>query len=58
MIRGILYYLLLWAVISAIFYGYNHLSRRGKVTVMRNVLYGLLTASIALAVVLLLVYIF
>ena len=58
MIRGILYYLLLWAIISAIFYGYNHLSRRGKVTVMRNVVYAFVTATIALGVVLLVVYLF
>lgn len=58
MIRGVLYYLLVWGIISALFYGYNHLSRRGKVTVLRNLLYGLVTATIAMGILLLLVYLF
>lgn len=58
MLRGILYYLIVWLTVSAILYGYNHLSRRGKMTVLRIMLYGLLTATVALGIVLLIVYIF
>lgn len=58
MIRGILYYLLVWIIISAMFYGYSRLSKRGKVTLIRSVLYGLVTATLALGFVLLLVYLF
>lgn len=58
MFRGILYYLLVWFVVSAAFYFYNKLSRREKITVIRCVLYGLATATISLGIVLLIVYIF
>ena len=58
MLRGILYYLIVWFTVSAILYGYNHLSKRGKMTVLRIMLYGLLTATVALGIVLLIVYIF
>jgi hypothetical protein len=58
MIRGILYYVLVWIVVSAIFYGYSHLSMRKRMTVIRSVLYGLLTATIALGIVLIIVYLF
>jgi Na+/H+-dicarboxylate symporter len=58
MVRGILYYLIVWITVSAILYGYNHLSKRGKMTVFRIMLYGLLTATVALGIVLLIVYIF
>ncbi len=58
MVRGILYYLLVWAVVSAGFYGYNHLSRREKMTVVRSIVYGLLTATVALGIILVIVYLF
>jgi hypothetical protein len=58
MVRGILYYLLVWALFSAAFYGYNHLSRRNRLTVIRCVLYGLVTATVALAFILMVVYLF
>ena len=58
MLRGILYYLLVWLVVSAAFYFFNKLSRRKKITLIRCVLYGLATATIALGIVLLIVYIF
>jgi hypothetical protein len=58
MIRGILYYLFVWIIISAMVYGYSHLSKRGKVTLIRSVMYGLVTATIALGFILLLVYLF
>lgn len=58
MVRGILYYLVVWIIVSAVFYGYNHLSKREKMTVIRSVMYGLLTATLALCIVLLIVYLF
>jgi hypothetical protein len=58
MVRGILYYLLVWAAFSAAYYGYNHLSRRKQLTLIRCVLYGLATATVALAFMLLIVYLF
>lgn len=58
MLRGILYYLMVWLVVSAAIYGYNSLNRREKMTVIRSVVYGLVTATIALGIVLLIVYLF
>jgi hypothetical protein len=58
MLRGVLYYLVVWLVVSAAIYGYNSLNRREKMTVIRSVLYGLVTATIALGIVLLIVYLF
>ncbi|HEU0187940.1 MAG TPA: hypothetical protein VFR06_08615 [Gallionellaceae bacterium] len=58
MVRGILYYLLVWLVVSAGLFGYHHLSRREKMNVWRCTGYGLLTATVALGLVLLMVYLF
>jgi hypothetical protein len=58
MIRGILYYLVIWLVVTTTFYGYNRLSRRERMTVIRSLLYGLFTATIAMGIVLLIVYLF
>lgn len=58
MLRGILYYLVVWLVVSAAIYGYNSLNSREKITAIRSVLYGLATATIALGIVLLIVYLF
>jgi hypothetical protein len=58
MVRGMLYYLLVWLLVSAILFVFSHLSKREKMSVIRSVLYGLVTATIALGIVLLLVYIF
>lgn len=58
MVRGILYYLVVWIIVSALLHGYNHLSKRERVTVTRSVISGLLTATLALCIVLLIVYLF
>jgi hypothetical protein len=58
MLRGILYYLVVWLLVSAAIYGYSSLNRRAKMTLIRSVLYGLVTATIALGIVLLIVYLF
>lgn len=58
MVRGILYYLLVWAVVSSGMYLFNRLSRRERVTAIRCILYGLVTATVALGLVLLIVALF
>lgn len=58
MLRGILYYLVVWLVVSAAIYAYNSLNKHEKITAIRSVLYGLATATIALGIVLLIVYLF
>ena len=58
MVRGILYYLLVWAAVSVGMYLFNRLSRGGRVTVIRCVVYGLATATVALGLVLLIVALF
>lgn len=58
MLRGILYYLLVWIVVSVLVYGFSHLSRREKMSLIRSILYGLVTATMALGIVLLFVYLF
>lgn len=58
MIRGIFYYLVIWLVVTTIFYGYHRLSKRRRMTVIRSLLYGLFTATIAMGIVLLIVYLF
>jgi hypothetical protein len=58
MVRGILYYLLVWLAVSLALFVYNHLSRREKFNLWRCAGYGLLTATVALGLVLLMVYLF
>jgi len=58
MLRGIFYYLIVWLAVSAGFYFYRNLSPRERITVIRSVLYGLVTATVALGIVLLIVYLF
>lgn len=58
MVRGILYYLLVWAAVSVGMYLFNRLSKRGRVTVIRCILSGLVTATVALGLVLLIVALF
>lgn len=58
MVRGILYYLLVWLLVSVGLFVYNHLSQREKMNLWRCAGYGLLTATIALGLVLLIVYLF
>lgn len=58
MVRGILYYLLVWLAVSAGLLTYNHMSRREKLNLWRCIGYGMLTATVALCLVLLMVYLF
>lgn len=58
MARGILFYLLVWLVVTAALYLFSRMNRSEKMTFYRCVLYGLGTATVALAVVLLIVYLF
>ncbi len=58
MVRGIVYYLLIWGSVTAAFYGYGRLTLRERATLMRSVMFGLGTATVAMAVVLLIVYLF
>lgn len=58
MIRGIFFYLLVWIAVAAGLYLLSRLSKSGKLTLIRCILYGLATATAALGVVLLIVYLF
>lgn len=58
MVRGIFFYLLVWVAISLVIYGIGRLSKSEKMTFYRCVLYGLGTATVALAIVSLIVYLF
>ncbi len=58
MARGIFFYLLVWLVVTIALYVFSRLSRREKMTLYRCFLYGLGTATAALAIVLLIVYLF
>jgi hypothetical protein len=58
MVRGISFYVLVWFVVTIALYVLSRLSKREKMTLYRCVLYGLGTASAALAIVLLIVYLF
>lgn len=58
MARGIYFYLLVWLVVSAGLYVFSKMSKSEKLTVYRCVLYGLGTATLALCLVLTIVYLF
>lgn len=58
MVRGILYYLLVWAVVSIGMLLFNRLSKRERVTAIRCMFYGFVTATVALGLVLLIVALF
>jgi hypothetical protein len=58
MARGIFFYLIVWLIVTVLLYGYSKLRKSAKMTLMRSVLYGLGTATVALCVVLLIVYLF
>lgn len=58
MVRGILYYLVIWGSVTAAFYGYGRLTQRERSTLLRSLLFGLGTATVAMALVLLIVYLF
>jgi hypothetical protein len=58
MARGIYFYLLVWLVVTAGLYVFSKMSKSEKLTVYRCVLYGLGSATLALVVVLSVVYLF
>jgi hypothetical protein len=58
MVRGIFYYLVIWCVVTAVVYGYGRLTRRERSNLLRSLLFGLGTATVAMAIVLLIVYLF
>lgn len=58
MARGILFYLLVWFIVTTGLYIFSRMSKREKMTLYRCFLYGLGTATAALAFVLLIVYLF
>ncbi len=58
MARGILFYLLVWFVVTIGLYVFSRMSKSEKLTLYRCVAYGLGTATLALCLVLLIVYLF
>lgn len=58
MARGIYFYLLVWLVVSAGLYVFSRMNKSEKLTMYRCALYGLGTATLALSLVLLIVYLF
>lgn len=58
MARGIYFYLLVWFVVTIGLYVSSRMSSSERMTLFRCVLYGLGTATVALGVVLLIVYLF
>lgn len=58
MARGIYFYLLVWIVVTAVLLVFSRLRKSEKLTLLRCLLYGLGTATVALCIVLLIVYLF
>lgn len=58
MARGIYFYLLVWLVVTIGLYVFSRMNKSEKLTLLRCFLYGLGTATVALGVVLLIVYVF
>lgn len=58
MARGIFFYVLVWLVVSAGLYVFSKMNKYEKLTVYRCIVYGLGTATLALCLVLLIVYLF
>ncbi|HEY0666190.1 MAG TPA: hypothetical protein VGD24_09000 [Gallionella sp.] len=58
MVRGIFFYLIVWLVVTVLIYGYGKLRKSERMSLLRCFLYGLGTATVALGVVLLMVYLF
>lgn len=58
MIRGIFFYLSIWLLVTGLLYVLSRLRQSMRMTLLRCTLYGLGTASIALCLVLLIVYLF
>jgi len=58
MARGIFFYLIVWLLVTVLLYVFSRLRKSEQMTLLRCLLYGLGTATIALGVVLLMVYLF
>lgn len=58
MARGIFFYLIVWLLVTVFLYVFSRLRRSERMTLLRCFLYGLGTATAALGVVLLIVYLF
>lgn len=58
MVRGIFFYLLVWIAVTTGLYVFSRMGKSEKMTLYRCVAYGLGTATLALCLVLLIVYLF
>jgi hypothetical protein len=58
MVRGIFFYVLVWVLVTMGLYIFSRLTKRARLTLLRCVAYGLGTATLALCIVLLIVYLF
>lgn len=58
MARGILFYLSVWVLVSIGLYVFSRLKKNERLTLFRCFLYGLGTATLALCIVSLIVYVF
>ncbi len=58
MVRGILFYLLVWVVVTIGLYVFSRLRKSERLTLLHCFMYGLGTATLALCIVLLMVYLF
>jgi lipopolysaccharide export LptBFGC system permease protein LptF len=58
MARGIMFYVLVWFGVTAALYVFSKMKRHDKLTLYRCIGYGLGTATLALCLVLLVVYLF
>jgi hypothetical protein len=58
MARGIYFYLLVWIIVAVVLFMFGRLRKSEKLTLLRCFLYGLGTATVALCIVLLIVYLF
>ena len=58
MARGIFFYLIVWLLVTVSLYVFSRLRKSEQMTLLRCFFYGLGTATVALGVVLLIVYLF
>ena len=58
MTRGIFFYVLVWMLVTVGLYIFSRLNKNDRMTLLRCFIYGLATATIALGIVLLIVYLF
>lgn len=51
MVKGLLFGLVVWGLVTGGLYGFGHLTKSAKLGVARSAVFGLITAVIAVAVV-------